>query len=65
MPVKDDYEVRRIETNWICLVTSAISFAETRRNALKYLTRSDTSSVRGSYLRVSLFHPTLNKLFIK
>jgi hypothetical protein len=35
MPVKDDYEVGRTETNWPCLVTTAMFFAETRRNALK------------------------------
>jgi hypothetical protein len=67
MPVKDDYEVGRIETNWICLVTTAMSFAETLRNALKYLTRNDTSSVRCSYLRVSLIHLQLHlqiQLFI-
>jgi hypothetical protein len=65
MPVKDDYEVGRIETNWTCLVTAAMSLAETRRNALEYLTRNGTSSVRCGYLRVSLIHATLNKLFIK
>jgi hypothetical protein len=45
--------------------TAAMSFAETRRIALKYLTCNDTSRVRCSYLRVSLIHLTLNKLFIK
>jgi hypothetical protein len=65
MPVKDDYEACRIETNWTCLVTAAMSFAETWRNALKYLTLNDRPSVRWSYLRVSLIHLTLNKLFIK
>jgi hypothetical protein len=65
MPVTDDYEVGRIETNWMCLVTTAMSFAETRINAPKYLTRNDTSSVQCSYLMVSFIHPTLNKLFIK
>jgi hypothetical protein len=65
MPVKDDYEVVRIEMNWTCLVTAVMTFTETRKNALKYLTRNDTSSVRCTYLRVSLIHPTLNKLFIK
>jgi hypothetical protein len=63
--LKDDYEEGRIETNWTHLVTAAMSFAGTRRNALKYLTRNDTSSFRCRYLRVSLIHPTLNKLFIK
>jgi hypothetical protein len=65
MPAKDDYEVGRTETNWTCLVTVAMSFAETLGNALKYLTRNDTSSARCSYLRVSLIRPALNKLFIK
>jgi hypothetical protein len=65
MTVKDDYEVGRTETNWTCLLDAAMSFAETRRNALKHLTRNDTSIVRCSYIRVSLIHPTLNKLFIK
>jgi hypothetical protein len=65
MPVKGYDEVGRTATNWTCLVTAAMSFAETRRNALKYLTCNDTSSVRCSYLRVSLIHPTLNNLFIK
>jgi hypothetical protein len=65
MPVEDDYEVGRIETNWTGLVTTAMFFAETRRNTLKYLTPNDTSSVRCSYLRVSLINLTLNKLFIK
>jgi hypothetical protein len=65
MPVKDDYEVGRMETNWTCLVTTAMSFAETRRNALIYLTRNDRSRVRCSYLRVSLIHLSVNKLFIK
>jgi hypothetical protein len=36
MPGKDVYEVGRTETNWTCLVTAAMSFAETRRNAEKY-----------------------------
>jgi hypothetical protein len=65
MLVKDDCEGGRTETNCTCLVTAAMSFAEARRNALKYLTRNDTSSVRCSDLRVSLIHLTLNKLFIK
>jgi hypothetical protein len=65
VPVEDDYEVGRTETNCICFVTAAMSFAETRGNALKYLTPSDTSSVRCSCLKVSLIHTTLNKLFIK
>jgi hypothetical protein len=47
------------------LWTAAMSFAETQINATKYLTRSDTSGVRCSHLRVSLIHFTLNKLFIK
>jgi hypothetical protein len=62
---QNDYEVGRIETNWTRLLTAAMSFAETGRNALKNLARNDTSSFRCSYLRVSLIHPTLNKLFIK
>jgi hypothetical protein len=65
MAVNDDYEVGRFETNWTYLVTAAMFFAKTRRNALKYLTGSDTSSVRCSYLRVSSIHPTLSKLCIK
>jgi hypothetical protein len=65
MPGKDDYEVGMIEMNWTCLVTAAMFFAETQINAPKYLTRNDTSSVRCSYLRVSLIYLTLNKLFIK
>jgi hypothetical protein len=64
-PGKDDYQVGRIETNWTCLVTASMFFAEARRNALKYLTRNDTSGVRCSYLKVSLIYSTLNKLFIK
>jgi hypothetical protein len=65
MPVTDDYEVGRIETNWTYLMTAAMSFTETQINAPKYLTHNDTFSVRGSYLRVSLIYLTLNKLFIK
>jgi hypothetical protein len=65
MPVKDGYEVGRTETNWTCLVTAAMFFAEARGNALISLTRNDASTVGCSYLRVSLIHPKLKKLFIK
>jgi hypothetical protein len=64
MRVKDDCEIG-LRLAGRVLWTAAMSFAETRRNALKYLTPNDTSSVRCSYLKVSLIHPTLNKLFIK
>jgi hypothetical protein len=52
-------------TAHVLWASSAIFFAETRRNALKYLTRNETSGVRCCYLRVSLIHLTLNKPFIK
>jgi hypothetical protein len=57
--------VGRVETKSTCVLASAMFFAETRRNAVKYLTRSDTSSGPCGCLRVSLIHLTLNELVIK